>query len=47
MRRRILQRKWSFERGSFFYRIEGARPGREWSMGEQEPLERLKAVEEA
>ncbi|MBK6626411.1 MAG: hypothetical protein IPG35_02315 [Flavobacteriales bacterium] len=47
VRRRILQRKWSFERGSFFYRIEGARPGREWSMGEQELLERLKAVEEA
>ena len=45
-RRRILQRKWSFERGSFYYLIEGARPGREWSMGEEELLKRIKGGEE-
>ncbi|MBK7946937.1 MAG: hypothetical protein IPJ85_17255 [Flavobacteriales bacterium] len=46
VRRRILQRKWSFERGCFFYRIEGARTGREWSLSEVELLERMKAVVE-
>lgn len=45
-RRRILQRKWSFERGSFYYLIEGARAGREWSMGEEELLKRIKGGEE-
>lgn len=41
VRRRIVQRKWSFERGCFFYRIEGARSGREWSLSEEELLERI------
>jgi len=42
VRRRIVQRKWSFERGCFFYRIEGSRPGREWSVSEEELKERMK-----
>jgi hypothetical protein len=41
-----VRRPCRFERGSFYGRIQGARPGREWSMGEQELLERLKAGEE-
>ncbi|HRD54353.1 MAG TPA: hypothetical protein PKY96_17065, partial [Flavobacteriales bacterium] len=47
VRRRILARKWSFERGSFFYKIEGARPGREWSVEEAELRERMHAGEGA
>lgn len=45
-RRRIIARKWSFERGMFFYLIEGSREGREWSMAEDELEKRIHAAEE-
>ena len=45
-RRRIVGRKWNFESGTFIYKVEGAREGREWSVSQDELEERLKAVEE-
>lgn len=46
MRRKVLARKWSFERGSFFYLIEGARAGQRWSVEEEELDRRIKTAEE-
>ncbi|MBK9175732.1 MAG: hypothetical protein IPM46_05215 [Flavobacteriales bacterium] len=45
VRLRILKRKWSFERGCFFYLIEGARQGREWSLEEEELIKRVRGAE--
>ena len=45
-RRYIVGRKWSFESGTFIYKMEGAREGREWSVAQDELEERIKAVEE-
>ena len=47
MRRTIISRKWSFERGTFFYLLEGSRPGREWSMEQGELEKRIEAAEAA
>ncbi len=38
---RIVARKWSFERGSFFYLIQGARAGSQWSVEQSELLQRV------
>ena len=43
--RRILARKWSFERGLFHYMVEGSRPGRSWSIAEDELLQRIQGAE--
>ena len=45
-RRRIEARKWSFEKGTFFYRVEGAREGRGWSVEQSELEKRIVAAEE-
>ncbi|MEO8066667.1 MAG: hypothetical protein ABI599_03130 [Flavobacteriales bacterium] len=45
-RRSIMARKWSFEKGTFFYLVEGSRPGREWSVEQSELEKRIKAAEE-
>ncbi len=45
-RRRIEARKWNFERGTFIYSVEGARAGREWSVAQEELVERIRGVEE-
>lgn len=45
-RRRIVARKWNFERGIFIYRVEGAREGREWSVTQAELEQRILAAEE-
>lgn len=44
--RMILARKWNFERGMFAYRVEGARPDRNWTMDEDELERRIKGVTE-
>lgn len=45
-RNRVIARKWSFERGQFFYMVEGAKKGQQWSIAEDELVKRVKAVEE-
>ncbi len=44
--RRILGRKWDFERGMFKYTVEGARPDRSWTMLEEEVERRIKGATE-
>ncbi len=46
VRRRIMARKWSFESGSFYYLIEGAQRGKQWSIEQNELLQRIKVAEE-
>ena len=46
VRRRIMARKWSFERGTFYYLIEGAQRGKQWSIEQNELLQRIKVAEE-
>ncbi len=46
VRRRVLARKWSFQRGTFFYLIEGGQPGKRWSVEQEELVRREKAVAE-
>ncbi|MEO7081317.1 MAG: hypothetical protein ABIY71_07300 [Flavobacteriales bacterium] len=45
-RRCIMGRKWNFESGTFIYKVEGAREGREWSVEQGELEKRILAVEE-
>lgn len=47
VRCRIIARKWSFERGTFFYVVEGERPGQRWSIAQEDLVQRAKGVEEA
>jgi hypothetical protein len=44
--RRILARKWDFERGMFKYMVEGSRAGRDWAMHEDEVERRIKSATE-
>lgn len=46
VRRRVLARKWSFERGSFYYLIEGSSHAQPWSIEQGELLKRVGAMEE-
>ena len=45
-RRRILSRKWNFEKGRFTYFLEGNRPGRDFAMDEEQLTERIRAATE-
>ena len=44
--RRIIARKWDFERGMFKYSVEGTRPAREWTLLEEEVERRIKGATE-
>jgi len=46
MNRRIVQRKWNFQKGAFTYLLEGSRPGREFPMEEEDLLVRMKDAQE-
>ncbi len=45
-RRCILGRKWSFEQGTFIYKVEGAREGREWAVEQGELVKQILGAEE-
>ena len=44
--RRIVARKWDFQRGMFAYMVEGGRPDRNWTMLEEEVERRIKGATE-
>lgn len=44
-RRRILQRKWNFEKGVFTYLIEGNHAGRDFAVEEDRLVEQVKGVD--
>jgi hypothetical protein len=44
--RKVLTRKWDFERGTMVYTIEGPREGRPWQADQDQLLARIKATEE-
>jgi len=46
VRRAIVARKWNFGTGTMCYKLEGARPGREHVLDQEELLARIKAVED-
>ena len=43
-RRRIVGRKWNFQRGTMVYSIEGNRPGRDLGMEQEELYRRIQAA---
>ena len=45
-RRRITKRRWDFAKGDVLYFIEGAREGREWSVGQEELIRRIAGQQE-
>lgn len=46
-RRRIMRRKWDFQRGEMVYFIEGPREGREWGVHQTELVRRIAGQEKA
>ncbi len=44
--KKVMARKWDFERGTMLYAIEGNRAGKAWTMDQDQLLARITAAEE-
>ncbi len=44
--RKVMARKWDFDKGTMRYIIEGMRKGKTWVADQEQLLQRLKAAEE-
>ena len=44
--RKVLARKWDFEKGTMIYTVSGSREGKHWTMDQEQLLARINAATE-